>query len=356
MVLRYFDSSTGNVRPISRLANHVGICAVLSSCFTMGFLPRRSRSQLAIRALVGLCVVATLIPSFENDLQHYELLSTSTINMPKESPEVVRVYYNLFVSNQADSDRVYRIFTEQYELLQPVHRMYINSIGYPLALPNSTTLLQHSKTGDEKETLHLLWDYCNKNPASKVVYLHSKGSFHPNPDNEKFRRFLTRGALSEECLSLPAACNVCASRASPIPHPHVPGNMFLARCNYIRKLIDPLLFEAKMRTVTSMPPNGESPSCYGLSRFAAEHWILSHPLAMPCDLSQDTYVWSQKNIPDYEWDKEMAMMPRFEPSAYRLRLCYNYSTPIGFSLKDRLQEYQDLYNATPTESWWGWSR
>ena len=321
----------------------------------MRCIPRRSCTQIVTRVLVALCVVAGLIPSFES----YIRLDSPSTNMPKVSPEVIRVYYNLFVANQADGDRVSKIFEEQYELLLPLHRMYVRSIGYPLELPNSTTLLQHRSSGDEKETLHLLWEYCNDKPTAKVVYLHSKGSFHPNPENEKLRRFLTRGALSEECLSLPAECNVCASRASPIPHPHVPGNMFLARCDYIRKLIDPLLFEAKMSTITTVPRvHSSHHPCYGLERFAAEHWVLSHPLAMPCDLSQDNYVWAYRNIPTSTWDKDLAMMPRFDPSAYlfsKTGCHYNKSTPIGYSLQSRLREYQELYNESPTANWWGWN-
>ena len=317
----------------------------------MGFVPKRSGTQLLIRALIGLSIVARLrlIPSFEDYLQ---LASPSAMDAQLYIPEIIRVYYNLFVANQGDSDRVSKIFSEQYEQLLPRHRMYINSIGYPLELPNSTTLLELRESGDEKDTLHSLWEYCTIKPASKVVYLHSKGSFHANPENELFRRFLTYGALSEECLSLPAACNVCASRASPVPHPHVPGNMFLARCEYIRKLIDPLLFEAKMRTVTTMPKRLHS-ACHGLGRYAAEHWVLSHPSAMPCDLSKDSsYVWSYDNIPMGMWNKELAMMPRFDPLVYRLKIC---DKRIGFSLHDRLQEYHDLYNETPTKSWWGWN-
>ena len=58
------------------------------------------------------------------------------------------------------------------------------------------------------------------------------------------------GALSKECAMMPEdTCNVCSSRFSPVPHPHTSGNMWLARCDYIKKLIDPLIFEAAMNSL-----------------------------------------------------------------------------------------------------------
>jgi len=123
------------------------------------------------------------------------------------------------------------------------------SIGVPLQIEN-TTLPQHDEKGWEPQTLRLLWQQCKINTHDKIVYIHSKGSFHPNNDNDLLRRFLTRGALSEECSNLPSSCNVCSSRMSPIPHPHASGNMWLARCDYVQKLIDPELFEGAMNKVS----------------------------------------------------------------------------------------------------------
>jgi hypothetical protein len=132
--------------------------------------------------------------------------------------QLAPVFYNLFVSKASDSDRVTGLVEDQLSHLLPEHRLYVHSIGYPLAIPNVTLLTQNEK-GDEIDTLHSLWAFCIMQPSSKVVYLHSKGSFHPKPENEVLRPFLTSGALSRECLELPKSCNVCSSRMSPIPHP-----------------------------------------------------------------------------------------------------------------------------------------
>jgi hypothetical protein len=103
--------------------------------------------------------------------------------------------------------------------------------------------------GSEFETLGLLWNYCRDSPHAEndtVVYIHNKGSFHPSKENTMFRRFITPGALSRECSEMPPECNICSFRFSPLPHPHSPGNMWAARCNYIKLLLDPIKFEWEM--------------------------------------------------------------------------------------------------------------
>ena len=76
-----------------------------------------------------------------------------------------------------------------------------------------------------------------------------------------------RSTLSDECLSLhePISisridnntnsssdhrpCDACSYQFTMWPSAHYAGNMFVARCNYIRKLIPPKLFEAKKQAL-----------------------------------------------------------------------------------------------------------
>ncbi|GKY98672.1 hypothetical protein MPSEU_000823500 [Mayamaea pseudoterrestris] len=187
--------------------------------------------------------------------------------------------------------------------------------------------------------------------------MHAKGSFHPNPENEQLRRFLTAGALSEECLHLPDACNVCSSRMSPLPHPHTPGNMWLARCQYIRQLIDPLLFQARMDNFAGKVKIAGRPAryaCYGLGRFAAEHWVHSHPTCKPCDLSDDSkYGYNYDGIPSANFSKHLSMAPRFNQSVYENKVGCKFPPFTGSLAKDRIAEYEALYNETPLNDWWG---
>ena len=148
----------------------------------------------------------------------------------------------MFTKSEEDIPFVKSIINEQFSQLRPEHQVFVRSIGTPIAFANSTAtvkFLQHGAEGSEFETLWYLWRHCQDHPTDKVVYLHSKGSFHPSETNNKLRRFLTRGALSQECANAPSSCNVCSSRISPIPHPHMSGNMWLADATTFKSSLIP---------------------------------------------------------------------------------------------------------------------
>ena len=224
-----------------------------------------------------------------------------------------------------------------------------------MAIPN-TTLLQHLDEGSELVTLTSLWRHCLGNQDDIVVYLHSKGSFHPSAENDQLRRFITRGALSPECASLPSTCDVCASRMSPVPHPHTSGNMFLARCSYVSRLMAPDPFRIAMTRIARSQGvrEGELP-CRGMGRFAAEHWVYSHPDVRPCDLYPDpAYVWRYFPVPSGDFERALSAAPRFNLTTYIIRGAYCSRGHWGQRIEHRLDEYLAVYNMTPTPSWWGW--
>ena len=275
------------------------------------------------------------------------------------STDSIAVFYNVFTKDEESKSLVQQIVNEQLSHIRPEHELHIVSIGVPLEIKN-TTSYRHVRKADEMITLRELWEYCQLHTTSdaKVVYIHSKGSFHPSSNNDKLRRFLTRGALSKECADLPSSCNVCSSRMSPLPHPHTSGNMWLARCDYVRKLIEPRKFKSKMNEVyLRTEQTNIRPYCIGKSRFAAEHWIYSHFDVSPCDLlEEDHYVWAYDGVPDYDFPKNLKPAPRFELSKYFLHSPEVGCQTIGRIIEDRLKEYKILYGkGTISESWWGWS-
>ena len=265
----------------------------------------------------------------------------------------IPVFYNVFAPS-GDVEYTKSIVKEQMGMALPQHEFLIRTIGTPLTIPD-TTLLQHDEEGDEVETLELLWQHCNKYPSDKVVYIHSKGSFHFNEDNNRLRRFLTRGALSDECAQLPGTCNVCSSRMSPMPHPHTSGNMWLARCDYVKKLPQPSKFAdmmsrhmEEMHVVTQ-----DCWPCFGLHRFSAEHWIHSHPAVKPCDLSTDeSFVADYETTPDVDFEINLQPAPRFELDVY------GGPAPCMFGQYQnyRLKEYRSLYgeDVEIPEDWFGY--
>jgi hypothetical protein len=208
----------------------------------------------------------------------------------------IPVFYNLYVANASETSRVLDIVSEQRSFLRPEHKpFFIQSMGkVELKIPD-TTVLGHRAKGTEMVSLHSLWNFCTHNTEiEKVVYLHSKGSSRASQANEDLRKFLTVGALSEECASVdPDTCNVCSSRFSPLPHPHTSGNMWLARCDYVRKLIDPYDFEERMHEFTSNCTAKGRESCDGRLRFSAEHWIHSHPSVKVRKNEVDNFLMSE---------------------------------------------------------------
>ena len=265
----------------------------------------------------------------------------------------ITIFYNLFVANPEDIPRVDALVREQMAFWKPeLHGdVKVTSLGVQLPqLPHPAKLFQNQTEGSENVSLDALWQHCQDNPQDKVAYIHSKGSFHPKPQNDMLRLFLTRAAMSEECANLPATCNVCSARMSPFPHAHTPGNMWVAKCSYVRRLIQPSHFVYAMG-------NGKSRTifCDGKGRFSAEHWVHSHPTSQPCDLyASPTYNWGYKNIPslpEFEAAMELLSAPRFPLNTYIIpKACVH-----RYNAKILLDEYRRLFHIKyPPRTWWGW--
>jgi hypothetical protein len=109
--------------------------------------------------------------------QHRQQGKTTTLSIPK-----IAVFYNLYIPNRTDVERVSRIVDEQFRFLRSHHSpIYVHSIGVPHPLHNDsnrTILLGHHDKGSEVLSLQSLWEHCKRFPQSKVVYLHSKVRVH----------------------------------------------------------------------------------------------------------------------------------------------------------------------------------
>lgn len=75
--------------------------------------------------------------------------------------------------------------------------------------------------------------------------------------------------------------------------------MWLADCQYVRacvqKLLPPRTFPMKMRRFKDKG----SAACTGRMRWAAEHWIHSHPSVKPCDLyTEPNFLFGYDGLPE----------------------------------------------------------
>lgn len=241
------------------------------------------------------------------------------------------VFYNLFVGD--DENRIQYavdVINHQIKLLRSSAKWHSSPllythIGNPKAnfdFDNNSHLLKYLPRADESATLDELHSYCQENSKAIVLYIHSKGTFHPSYANDRYRTFNMRGATSPECFdaiswdmadsnengngnktSTATEFNVCGARFSAFPHFHFPGNMFVASCSYVQQLVRPSEFPQKMQEIVqkmNIKTNESEDWMLGLDRYAYEHWIGSHPGVKPCDIyPDDSYAYGYNDLPEY---------------------------------------------------------
>ena len=188
--------------------------------------------------------------------------------------------------------------------------------------------IKAAEKGDEVVAIQALYEYCLQNKEDRVIYMHSKGTFTPNRANNSLRSLLMNAILSDECVTMPndESCSTCSTQLAPFPFFSYIGNMMVAECSYVQKLIPAKDFEKAKRHVIETILNATSPtlsfspevndtiateyvtkiegrdnplvfktrrsllyqlmrpSWIGIERYAMEHYFLSHPDAKPCEV------------------------------------------------------------------------
>jgi hypothetical protein len=243
--------------------------------------------------------------------------------------------------------------------------------------------------GHENVSLQAMHQYCVRNKQDRVVYMHSKGTFTESKVNDQLRNILMKAITSEGCLNYTAdgTCHTCSARFSYTPFPTYIGNMFVAECSYISKLIAPNVFEPhKQRVIAQMKNNTrqihpgwhetklhneidnktsvykvktssmfwiDHESWTGVGRYAAEHWLGSHPDLKPCE------VFSAENgNPLIRYGKRINV-PGFKPpklekiqEAITNRTITKTAYHPWFQKDARLYEYKELYSKHPHNDSW----
>ncbi len=258
----------------------------------------------------------------------------------KSATPQIAIFFNTF-STVNDTQLARDIIVSQLEDInsQPLLNgapLYYSRIGnldwdWPLSecqggssSPSSSrvcTQIIAAPTGHEELTLQPLYDYCINNREKMVVYLHSKGTFNVSEKQNNLRQVLMKAITSTECLVNMNAdheepnqfCHTCSARFSFFPNPAYCGNMWVAQCSYVSKLVPPSRFESSQSNVIESMRNNtkeisnregfitkldnytsykfssknyhwiERESWIGTGRYASEHWIGSHPDLKPCE-------------------------------------------------------------------------
>lgn len=257
--------------------------------------------------------------------------------------------------------------------------------------------VSHHNQGFEEVTLSRLYDYCLDHQEECIGYIHNKGSYHGTEGNEMMRWSLTTAVSMEECWNPPnKTCNVCSLHFWPLWSTFFPGNMWVASCSYVAKLIPLSLIELRMATLftemrrlvnetkltntlyRNVEMFGEDHSYYvdwfGLDRFALEHWIGSNPSLEPCDVAGkwagDLWNDERANESDLTWSMapHAPMGPpynywnfnkwhRDDDQDIAILIMQDNKTCLHeyFLLPGYLHKWVYLYNETPPLSSWVWS-
>ena len=303
--------------------------------------------------------------------------------IPKTRKKELAIFYNIFISPK-DVDNSLAIVQEQLDFreahpnLANVTLYYAKIGAQHVQLPrrcDPCEELTSVRYGSELTTLRYLYQYCQDQPLTgRVVYIHDKGSFTNTPRNRKLRVALTRGAFSEECTEMPSEsddsrdkCDICSAQFSVFPTPHTPGNMFVADCDYIVKLMPPskyikakeaLVFNFWNSTWESLglppyPNLGEKreqlykKGWMGIERFALEQWAYSHPSVRPCDVFHERYHYQRPPPHPRKLIAERQMAPQGNSSLTDIEIFHPW-----FRLPARLYEYRALYSQVPPNNSW----
>jgi len=365
--------------------------------------------------------------------QGAESLSSSKSSKERANVEIsnstgTTLFYNIFIptTNESQTTRAIGIVAEQLQSIQQSDIGNI-SIHYVLIAPNNNTAhiartieelpgcdhrcksLQQVQHGNEELTLTQLHQHCQHHPNSRVVYIHSKGTYSATDSNTHLRRLMMTAVTSTKCNEYAAQrmpdCNVCSAHFSVYPFFATTGNFFVAQCSYVRRLLPPRLYQLKKEYLLerlgllqkknggdNMKHRGSDetagmidvinftispqlldearsivreelgkndssrrwmlfrPSWIGIGRNAMEHWVHSHPTIQPCDV-HPTYRGSYELVGrQYKrpFRPSLARVPSHRTSVYRDEF------PLWFQLPGRLVEWKYLYGAIPSNSSWIW--
>jgi len=216
-------------------------------------------------------------------------------------------FYSIFIPSSAeDRDPALAIVKEQLAAAKrssawnsSLHELFYNVIGYNATAEiqqecgQQCHLLQFAPEADEALTLQSLHGYCQEHADSFVTFIHDKVSYHRRKEKNDLRRPLTKIVTSDVCQDVEMrknACDVCGVRVSLLRRHRLLGNMWTARCSYIRKLDRPDEFEQRMDDLMDnalhhteeevlKPSVGQF---VGSDRYAIDHWVTSHPSARLC--------------------------------------------------------------------------
>ncbi|KAL3783743.1 hypothetical protein HJC23_004862 [Cyclotella cryptica] len=312
---------------------------------------------------MGISIMAEQLGQVADALESEDTPDGSTMGVQKKGV----VYYNLIGKS--------------------VHPDVMNAFCHALHPRLECRMTGYYEDGTEAVTLQDIHDFCydvggKSDKDVRVTYIHNKGSYHSSAANNNWRREMTNAVLHPQCLSPPDdQCNVCGTDFYTRFAFMFPGNMWTAKCSYVRNLLPPeeggeydikktesIEKFLKMRLYGALDSTlmEDRLDYFGLGRYKWEHWIGSHPSIQPCEMHKlsvsfgDMVYGKVDPTSDYEW----AMGPRRDHVTSEDEEAYTameHDSEKAFReyylLSGNLVKWFTLYGSSgiPREDSWVWS-
>ena len=136
---------------------------------------------------------------------------------------------NLFLSQEIVQEQVNQLRSSDiFRQIESVKYLVFGSNHAKFMMPDDSqgkfvSAGESKSVGDERDTLQLLYDHCIRNKEDRVIYIHSKGSFHPSKSNDVLRRNLMKAVNYCVRAGILDHGDICGLRFAPIPYPHISG-------------------------------------------------------------------------------------------------------------------------------------
>jgi hypothetical protein len=316
------------------------------------------------------------------------------IYIPRNNSDIGIINHTLFANQDDMQDHpALRIVQEQLEQIGRSYAanmsnstpliIHYNTIGkaiqpdWMLNLCNTNGVrclfLNHYSTAYEEVTLHDVHEYCarNNNNSTRVAYLHTKGSYHDNAANSRWRQHMTRAVVHKDCVRPPnSTCNVCGLVFNPWPWNHYSGNFWVAKCEYVNQLLPIQVYREQLERLyeTTVQYMNEGlflnktfrsdRAYFGLDRFANEHWPGSHPSLTPCDVSNGQPINKYKrSSSSLDLPLAFRMAPHESEGAQPKKYAnwpHHQRMRDYYLLAGNLFKWTRLYNQVPPKHSWIW--
>ena len=226
--------------------------------------PSRSESPLSLMSFLFRYIMfreeewSASSKSLDQRLSEWDLRSISAAGISNGATNETAIFYNVFIPDVEDTSAAWDVVKEQLRMRKR-SSLSQSMLYFYIVSPNLEKIGSHmqymkeladcdpcqsigsSTHSFEEKTLQSLYEHSKRmiemgHNDYRVVYMHSKGTYHSSFLNDSLRRHLTKAIFSDECNIISMTdmpdCNVCSLTFLAFPGFHTPGNMWVSQSDF----------------------------------------------------------------------------------------------------------------------------